>query len=448
MSLPQNDYKKVDLIQDKISDFRVWKLTQNMVPENIIARAIKSQSQIKDGAEVLNEDYKDNKNTNLKAFFKTKKISKELELKDVLSPNVNKIVTDVGKLVSGMKESEENLMKLNINSLMKTKKQIKKSEKLDEEVNSLLKLKEKEYKASLEGKLKKSPNYKFLSDFYRKQLNRAFLNFNPVKHMANIHTIIKDNPEINKEFQEQTKIIDNEIFNITSPNFYRNQYKKFHKMFNNKKNKFNLDDDEINNNINKRKQFNKKYHYDNNDKKNFFSLPKIANRTTMGFHPSKKYYPTEIDFTVKGNNKFNLYMYKFDKKSIKKKNSEIKRKFPDREGRKLELELMEDACKKIMNSIKYINDDENNFFFQFSKLNSDERKKEQNYLLRNNTKTEGILLKIQNNNILKNVGDVTDNKRQKLKDDIKDYGRQINIIKDQIIRDIEDHELKEQKYLI
>ena len=223
MSLPQNDYKKVDLIQDKISDFRVWKLTQNMVPENIIARAIKSQSQIKDGAEVLNEDYKDNKNTNLKAFFKTKKISKELELKDVLSPNVNKIVTDVGKLVSGMKESEENLMKLNINSLMKTKKQIKKSEKLDEEVNSLLKLKEKEYKASLEGKLKKSPNYKFLSDFYRKQLNRAFLNFNPVKHMANIHTIIKDNPEINKEFQEQTKIIDNEIYNITSPNFYRNQ---------------------------------------------------------------------------------------------------------------------------------------------------------------------------------------------------------------------------------
>jgi hypothetical protein len=450
MSFAQYDYKKIDLIPNKKSDFRVWhltQLTQNPANENIITRAIKSQSQIKEGAEVLNEDYKDNKNTSLKSYFKTKKKSKELEFKDVLSPNVNKIVTDVGKLVSDMKQSEENLMKLNINSLINTKKRIKKSEKLNEQVNSIVKKKEKEYKASLEGKIKKTPNYKFLSDIYRRQLNRAFSNFNPLKHMANIHTIIKDNPEINKEFQEKTKIIDNEIFNITSPNFYRNQYKKFHKMFN-KRDKFNLDDDdEINNNIkNKEKPKNQKYKNNNYN----YSLPKIANRTTMGFHPSKKYYPTETDFTTKGNNKFNLYMIKYDKQAIKKKNLEMRRKFPDKEGRKLELELMEDACKRIMNSIKYINDDDNNFFYKYSKLNSEERKREQNYILRNNSKTEGILLKIQNNNILKGVGDVTDNKRQKLKDDIKDYGRQINIIKDEIIRDIEDHELKEkeQKYLI
>ena len=450
MSFAQYDYKKIDLIPNKKSDFRVWhltQLTQNPANENIITRAIKSQSQIKEGAEVLNEDYKDNKNTSLKSYFKTKKKSKEFEFKDVLSPNVNKIVTDVGKLVSDMKQSEENLMKLNINSLINTKKRIKKSEKLNEQVNSIVKKKEKEYKASLEGKIKKTPNYKFLSDIYRRQLNRAFSNFNPLKHMANIHTIIKDNPEINKEFQEKTKIIDNEIFNITSPNFYRNQYKKFHKMFN-KRDKFNLDDDdEINNNIkNKEKPKNQKYKNNNYN----YSLPKIANRTTMGFHPSKKYYPTETDFTTKGNNKFNLYMIKYDKQAIKKKNLEMRRKFPDKEGRKLELELMEDACKRIMNSIKYINDDDNNFFYKYSKLNSEERKREQNYILRNNSKTEGILLKIQNNNILKGVGDVTDNKRQKLKDDIKDYGRQINIIKDEIIRDIEDHELKEkeQKYLI
>lgn len=446
-SYGQYDYKKIDIIPDKISDFRVWKLNQNMANENIVGKAIKSQSQIKNWAEVLNEDYKDNRNTNFKSYFKTKKIDKGYELKDVLSPNVNKIVTDVGKLVSEMKKSEENLSKLNINSLINTKKQIKKSEKLDDEANSLVKIKEKEYKASLEGKLKKAPNYKYLSDWYRKQLNKALLNFNPVKHMANIHTLIKDNPDINKEFQEQTKIIDNEIYNITSPNFYRNQYKKYQKMFSTKKEKENSDADDENEIIkDKEKTTNKK-----KSKNNIVSLPKIANRTTMGFHLNHKYYATETDFTHKikpNKNKFNMYMYKFDKKSKKKKKSEIKRKFPDKEGRKLELELMEDACQRIINSIKYISDEENNFYYKYSKLNSDERKKEQNFILRNNSKTEGILLKIQNNNILKGVGNDTDNKRKKLNEDIKDYGKQINNIKDEIIKDIEDHQLKEENYLI
>lgn len=446
-SYGQYDYKKIDIIPDKISDFRVWKLNQNMANENIVGKAVKSQSQIKNWAEVLNEDYKDNRNTNFKSYFKTKKIDKGYELKDVLSPNVNKIVTDVGKLVSEMKKSEENLSKLNINSLINTKKQIKKSEKLDDEANSLVKIKEKEYKASLEGKLKKVPNYKYLSDWYRKQLNKALLNFNPVKHMANIHTLIKDNPDINKEFQEQTKIIDNEIYNITSPNFYRNQYKKYQKMFSTKKEKENSDVDDENEIIkDKEKTTNKK-----KSKNNIVSLPKIANRTTMGFHLNHKYYATETDFTHKikpNKNKFNMYMYKFDKKSKKKKKSEIKRKFPDKEGRKLELELMEDACQRIINSIKYISDEENNFYYKYSKLNSDERKKEQNFILRNNSKTEGILLKIQNNNILKGVGNDTDNKRKKLNEDIKDYGKQINNIKDEIIKDIEDHQLKEENYLI
>lgn len=446
-SYGQYDYKKIDIIPDKISDFRVWKLNQNMANENIVGKAIKSQSQIKNWAEVLNEDYKDNRNTNFKSYFKTKKIDKGYELKDVLSPNVNKIVTDVGKLVSEMKKSEENLSKLNINSLINTKKQIKKSEKLDDEANSLVKIKEKEYKASLEGKLKKVPNYKYLSDWYRKQLNKALLNFNPVKHMANIHTLIKDNPDINKEFQEQTKIIDNEIYNITSPNFYRNQYKKYQKMFSTKKEKENSDIDDENEIIkDKEKTTNKK-----KSKNNIVSLPKIANRTTMGFHLNHKYYATETDFTHKikpNKNKFNMYMYKFDKKSKKKKKSEIKMKFPDKEGRKLELELMEDACQRIINSIKYISDEENNFYYKYSKLNSDERKKEQNFILRNNSKTEGILLKIQNNNILKGVGNDTDNKRKKLNEDIKDYGKQINNIKDEIIKDIEDHQLKEENYLI
>ena len=121
-----------------------------------------------------------------------------------------------------MKKSDKDLSKLNINSLLNTKNQIKKMEKLGD-ATSIEKLKEKEYKSALEGKARKSPNYKYLSDCYRRQLNRVLLNFNPIKHLGNINSKRKQNPELNIEYEEQTKNIEKEIFYITSPNFYRNQ---------------------------------------------------------------------------------------------------------------------------------------------------------------------------------------------------------------------------------
>ena len=434
------DYKKNDIIPDKISDFRVWKLKKNMSNENIIGRATKNQNQIKNWAEILNEDYKNNKNNNFKSYLKSNK-TKKYELKNYLSPNVNKIVSEVGKLVSEIKNSEENLSKLNINSLINTKNQIQKLEKLQEET-TIVKLKEKEYQASLEGKIKKSPNYKYLSDNYRKQLNKAFLNFHPIRHLGNIHSLIKDNPETEKEFREHTKIIDNEIHNITSPNFYKKQYTKLQKMFSEIKEKENFEKDFEND---KKKE----NIFKENKKNKNMALPKIANRTTMGFHPINKYYETETDSTNRTRDKNKFSANKFDKKRKKRQKTEYRRKFPDKEGRKKELELMEDACKKIINSIKYFNNnDENDFFYKYSKLNSEERKIERNNILRDNNNTERLLLKIHNNNIMKGIGNDVENKRQKLNEDIKDYGKKIHYIKDEIIRDIEENELKEHNYII
>ena len=443
------DYKKNDRMPDRINAFRVWDMSQNMSNENIIGKVNKNQQQVKNWAEILNEDYKNNKNNSFKSYIKTKKSIKGYEFRNYLSPNVNRIVTEVGRLVSEMKASEENLSKLNINSLMNTKKNLQKLEKLQEET-SIVKLKEKEYQESLEGKMKKSPNYKYLSDNYRKQLNKAFLNYHPKRHLNNINSLIKENPETEKEFREHTKIIDNEIHNITSPNFYKKQYHKLHKMFSEIKEKEKLENEEDDTSNSIYEQLNnKKKVKTNNLFDREFSLPKIANKTTMGFH-QKKYYATETDFTrnIKGNNRFNLY--KYDKKGKKRRRkTENKRKFPDKEGRKLELELMEDACKKMMNSIKYFDDNtKNDFFYKFSKLNSEERKKERNNVLKDNNNTERILLKIQNNNIIKSIWDDMDIKKEKLNDDVKDYGKKINNIKDEMIKDIEENELKEHNYII
>ena len=432
------DYKKINNTRtNKLDDFRVWKIKQNMDYENITDRAIKNQIKIKNMADVLNEDYKNNKNSNYKYNIKTKKTKKGYVLKNYLSPNVNKIVTEVGKLITEMKNSEENLSKINIKSLLSTKQQMQKLEKLDEPT-TLLKIKEKEYQDSMERKIKKSPNYKYLSDNYRKQLNKAFLNFHPIRHLGNIHSSIRENLETDKEFKERTQIINDEIYNLTNPNFYKNQYQKLHKKFMEQKEKENLEKDEDNSIFYRKGSI--------SNKKN--KLPKVANRTTMGFHPIKKYYTTEGGFPndIKTNKKYNLY--KFDKKYNKRKQSENLKKFPDKEGRKLELELMEDACKNIINSINYFDQGENNFYHKFQKLNMDERKKEQNDILKYNSNVEKILMQIKNNNIMKSIWNDMDIKRKKLNEDIKDYGKSINNIKNEIIKDIEEHESKEHNFII
>ena len=73
-------YKKDDIIPDKINNFRVQKQKQNMANENIIGKALKSQSKVKNWAEVLNEDYKNNKNSNYNYFNKISNLKIEINL--------------------------------------------------------------------------------------------------------------------------------------------------------------------------------------------------------------------------------------------------------------------------------------------------------------------------------------------------------------------------------
>ena len=117
---------------------------------------------------------------------------------------------DVGKLVLTIKKEEDDLSKANVNSLLETKRQIKTSDFI-QEPNKILKIKEKEYRLNLEGKAKKPPNYRFLSDGYRKQVNKAFMNYNPLSHLVNINKLRKTSQEIDKKFRMQMNEIDKGI---------------------------------------------------------------------------------------------------------------------------------------------------------------------------------------------------------------------------------------------
>lgn len=430
MSSSLNRRKKLDLNikQDKYGYFPIWIETENNQDSDTIIRASKKhQKKIKDLTEILNEDYRNIKNIYFKEVKKEEKVSDKKDINKNTSEKVNKILNNVDKIFSKIKNSQEELSEINMKSLLDTKEKISSSDKI-EESNDLIKKKEKEYKDLLDLKQKtkkKSLHYRFLSEHYRRQLNKALLKFNPLKHLGNINLLRKENPEINEAFNKKAKLIESELYNITSPNFFNKNSKKFQKTFYNK-------------NLTKNKKE--------------LSLPKISYLTTTGFHPMSNYYPTEIDFPNKKNSKktqksgMNLYNCNYNTNLFLKKNK--MRKFPDKENRKLELELMENVCKNMMNSIDKVDSNENDFYHNFSKLNSDERKNLKEKILEEKSEAEKILMKIKNNNLMKGVKDDMNIKRKKVNDDIINYGKQINFIRDEIINNIEQKEFTEQNFLI
>ena len=412
--------------------FRIWNQKDDPDEDNLITTATKNQNKIKNLAEMLNEDYKSIKNI-------TKKENKEEETDDDnnklnknISENVNKILKDVNKIVSQIRSSQESLSKKNMKSLLKIKnKAIKPEKEENEEQNKSIKKKENEYqKLSSKSSKKKSNHYRFLSDFYRRQINKMLINFEPGKFSGNRKYLRKQNSENNKEIEEKAKLIKEEFFHITSPNFFRKNKKSLHKTFYKEKATNKL---KINTNTNINFYSNKN---NNSFKKKDFSLPKISNYTTMNFHPINKIT----------NSQKKLNLYNFNQNLLLRKNK--MRKFPDKEGRKLELELMEDACKNIINSIEHIDGNENDFYNYYANLNSDERKKENDAIMKERLNTENILLKIKNNNLMKNIGKDMIIKRKKVNEDINNYRRQINYIRDEILQNIEQQESKEYNFII
>ena len=434
------------LNRDKFGYFQIW--SQPEFPENedetIIKKTLKNKKKIRNLTDELIGENSETKNTFSKVNKKEENIEDNIIINKKISKNVNRILNNVDKIVSKIKNSQEELSEINMNSLLNTKEKVIKSEKIDDS-NNLAQKKEKEYKDLIElNKKKKSLHYRFLSDHYRRQLNKVLMNFNPIRHLENIKILRKENPEINEEFKEKTKIIEDELFQKTSPNFFRKNSKNFKKTFYNNNNK-NVNKKNIVLNTNTDFYHSKKQLNSNNKNKNL-SLPKIANFTSFGFHPVYKCYATEAEIPKKIISQKKLNLYNFNQNLLLKRNK--MRKFPDKEGRKLELELMEDVCKKMINSIDKFEGDKNDFYSKYAKLNPDERKKMQENILEDKTKAENILVKIKNNNLMKGIKDDMNFKRKKINEDIKNYGKQINFIRDEIIQNIEQQESMEHEYLL
>ena len=395
----------------KVDDSRVWKQNYNLENEFIMAKIFRNQSNVKNNIEIFNEEEK-----NIRKKKKSKNISnadgqgKKKNLDTDISNNVRKIMSEAGKLVMQMKQTAEKDSIQNIESLMSIAKNIQHSDIMPEP-NKIMKIKEKEFHASLEGKTKKTPNYKFLSENCRKQVNKVLNNFSPLIHLSNYQKLRQINPETEKEYQEHLKEINDELKYEMNPNFHRERYEELCK-------EKSID---LENKKNKR----------SNSSKKSISLSIDQTEETDFIEPLK--------FLRKNN----IIMNSLKKKDNKKQKVEIKRKLPEK--REMELNLLSNVCNKINTCIS----EENigNYLNNYYRLKGTTLNEQKHHFFGDLRKAEQLLTEIQSNLYLKKTEEDTNVKKRLITNDNDAFVEKIGVLKNALLNEIKDQEIREGRLI-
>ena len=323
-------------------------------------------------------------------------------------------MSDVGKLILDMKLISENSYKNNINSLINTTKQIKKTEIL-EDSNNILKVKEKEYKASLEGKTKKIPNYQFLADCYRRQINKAFVNYNPNIHLSNIIKLKITEPETDKEYKIIAKEVD-DLINNNNSYIFRSNYLK--------KEKLNKSKEIKNDNILEEKS----NIGGNNSSIGYTAITAESENNNSQIQPQPMISPS-------GGNLFG--------KKNKNKKIEIKKKFPDKEKREKELNLMSLVLNNIGNSISKENI--GNYFDKYKELPRIEIPQQKHIYFNGMGKANKLMTEIQEILHYKDADDDANIKKRMVTTESDALVEKLGVLKKSAINEIEAFEKKENR---
>ena len=397
----------------KVDDTRVWKQNYNLESENIMGNIARSQTNVKNNIEIFNEEERN---------FRRKKKIKNISSVDgqgnrhntdtLISNNVRRIMSEAGKLVMQMKQIADKDSIKNIESLMTISKNIQHTDIMPEP-NKIMKIKEKEFRASLEGKIKKAPNYKFLSDNCRKQVNKVFNNFSPIIHLSNFQKLRQINPETEKEYQEHLKEIDSELKYEMNPKFHRERYAELCK-----EKSIELD----------KQQKNKR----NNSVKRSMTLSNDAQtEETDCIEPLS---PSKKSIFTKNTSK---------KKAIKKKKIELRRKLPEK--REVELKLMSNVLNKIDTCIS----DENigNYLNNYYRLKGTSLNEQEHVFFGDLKKAEKLLTEIQYNSNVKKTEEDTNNRKRLITNDNDAFVERIGVLKNALLNEIKDQENRDGKLI-
>ena len=256
----KNNLKK----EEKLKMNKIWIQQQNILPEGMLEKMNFQNKTIKNYVELLNEEEKTDKNKEKIYNSKKKDYKRSLSSNIIegVSPKAKNILLKIGKHISKMKNSISDITKMNGLYLEqnarntfrlegnKTNKTLSKLNYKNVKLDNLLKddnnsnrtyFPNKNHNNNVKNylsdnddiygdKQKKEDyvkNFMYVNDNYRKQLNFAFLKYNPISHLENLKILVQADPFIRKDISKIKEEVEEDIKWKCDKFHFRKKYLNF-----------------------------------------------------------------------------------------------------------------------------------------------------------------------------------------------------------------------------
>ena len=224
---------------------KFWKMKYNIVPEGMYQKTLDYKKDMKNLIDILLEEKKREKLLKLKKI--KLKQSSSIKSMEHISPNVKTIITKIGRNYGKIRNSITNISKTN--GLYLRQNAIKALDNLnsEEKNQNMEKIIEDDkyninyYKTQRNKKFilndvntlerKSFNNFLYSNASYRKQLNFAFLKYNPNKHLENLKLLVQTEPLIRKDVNIIKKEVDEDIKWRCDKHHFRKKYEILKKRF-------------------------------------------------------------------------------------------------------------------------------------------------------------------------------------------------------------------------
>ena len=224
---------------------KFWKMKYNIVPEGMYQKTLDYKKDMKNLIDILLEEKKREKLLKLKKI--KLKQSSSIKSMEHISPNVKTIITKIGRNYGKIRNSIANISKTN--GLYLRQNAIKALDNLnsEEKNQNMEKIIEDDkyninyYKTQRNKKFilndvnalerKSFNNFLYSNASYRKQLNFAFLKYNPNKHLENLKLLVQTEPLIRKDVNIIKKEVDEDIKWRCDKHHFRKKYEILKKRF-------------------------------------------------------------------------------------------------------------------------------------------------------------------------------------------------------------------------
>jgi hypothetical protein len=209
-------------------DFRIWKQRRNISSDYIHAKISKNSESIKQNTALLNGDKqtylhskKKNKRKHINTNFTRSSSTSNI---DMISPTVRKILSLANTNITEMKSKTEQIMKKNgiylEHFLNKNKTYCQKASDKPSDTNDNNSL------PPIENTNKLIRNFDYINDNFRRQLNKAFLLYNPYIHLENLYFLQHADPSIKEDINRVRNNVNEDVKEITDKRYYLKRYKE------------------------------------------------------------------------------------------------------------------------------------------------------------------------------------------------------------------------------